>query len=165
MLLAKYGGLWVDSTLYFTQDIPDEWFDYPFFSIKNKPEGYEYVSRNRWSTFIMGTNKGCNYFNELAVLMIKYTEVEKVYLEYMTIDFFMDILFKKPIYSIELDKLPVQNEGLHSLRMILNKTFDENEYDKLASTNVCFKLSYKLKFEDKFNGKPTFYKFLKDGRL
>lgn len=30
MLLARYGGLWVDSTMFFVQDIPEEWFDYPF---------------------------------------------------------------------------------------------------------------------------------------
>lgn len=165
MLLAKYGGLWVDSTLYFTQDIPRIWFDYPFFSIKNKPDGYKFVSRNRWSTFIMGTNKDNGYFNELAALMIKYTEKEKVYLEYMTIDYFMDILFKKTTYSSEIEKLPVQNEGLHSLRMLLNKVFDRNTYDKLASSNVCFKLSYKLKLEDSYNGKPTFYKLLRDENL
>lgn len=166
MLLAKYGGLWVDATLFFAQDIPDTWFDYPFFSIKNKSEGYKFVSRNRWSTFIMGTNKHSNFFNDLATLMVKYTETEKVYLEYMTIDYFMDILFKlNNKYSSELEELPIQNEGLHSLRGLLNNTFDKKTYDILSTSNVCFKLSYKLKLDEDNNGNPTFYKIIKNENL
>ena len=165
MLLAKYGGLWVDATLFFTQDIPDKWFDFPFFSIKNKPDGNKFVSRNRWSTFIMGTNKKSNYFNDLATLMVKYSETEKVYLEYMTIDYFMDILFKEDKYSSELIYLPIQNEGLHSLRPLLNKPFEKHTYDKLTKSNVCFKLSYKLRLVEDFQGNPTFYKFIKNENL
>lgn len=166
MLLAIYGGLWVDATLFFTQDIPDKWFDYPFFSIKNKSEGYKFVSRNRWSTFIMGTNKESNFFYDLATLMVKYTETEKVYLEYMTIDYFMDILFKiNNKYSYELEELPIQNEGLHSLRGLLNNIFDKKTYDILSTSNVCFKLSYKLRLEEDINGIPTFYKIIKNENL
>lgn len=162
MLLARYGGLWVDSTMFFVQDIPEEWFDYPFFSIKNKPDGFKFVSQNRWSTFIMGSNGACNYFKELAQLMIKYAEREQVFLEYMTIDYFMDILFRCPKYKQYIDMLPVQNEDLHVLRQLLNKEMNTDVYNTLVYNNVCFKLSYKLEFREIVNGCSTFYKFLKD---
>lgn len=162
MLLARYGGLWVDSTMFFVQDIPEEWFDYPFFSIKNKPDGFKFVSQNRWSTFIMGSNGTCNYFKELAQLMIKYAKKEQVFLEYMTIDYFMDILFRCSKYKLYIDMLPVQNEDLHVLRQLLNKEMNTDVYNTLVHNNVCFKLSYKLDLREFVNGSSTFYKFLKD---
>ena len=162
MLLARYGGLWVDSTMFFVQDIPEDWFDYPFFSIKNKPDGFKFVSQNRWSTFIMGSNVTCGYFKELAQLMIKYAEREQIFLEYMTIDYFMDILFRCSKYKQYIDMLPVQNEDLHVLRQLLNKEMNTDVYNTLVHNNVCFKLSYKLELQEFVNGCSTFYKFLKD---
>jgi hypothetical protein len=161
MLLAKYGGLWVDATLYFTRDIPLDWFDHPFFSIKNQQDGYKFVSLNRWSTFIMGTNEKNRYFDDLTKLMVAYTIKEKQYLEYMTIDYFMAILFKRPEYKKLLDALPVQNEGLHQLRGILNDPYNKNEFAQLSQKNVCFKLSYKLQLKENVDGRDTYYAHLR----
>lgn len=162
MLLSKYGGLWVDSTLYFINDIPLSWFRYPFFSIKNKPQGFKFVSRNRWSTFIMGTDGSCSYFHKLANLMIEYTEMEKTYLEYMTLDYFMDILFRENCYKQILMNVPFQNEGLHDLRANLNSVINKEYFMKLKKENICFKLTYKMQLKEITNNMDTFYKYIKD---
>lgn len=162
MLLAKFGGLWVDATLYFTQDIPLNWLNYPFFSIKNKQDGYKFVSLNRWSTFIMGGNGESNYFRDLANLMISYTVREDTYLEYMTIDYFMDLLFKTPQYKALIQNIPIQNEGLHELRSLLNTKYNPEKFFPLANNNVCFKLSYKMEWKTEVDGMETFYKHIRD---
>lgn len=157
MLLAKYGGLWVDSTLYFGREIPESWFNYPFFSIKNNSEGETFISHNQWSTFIMGTNNESDFFWKLSELMIAYGKREDCFIEYMTIDVFMSILFDIPKYKRLLDELPIQNEGIHSLRPLLNRGYDEVCYKELCLKNVCFKLTYKMDFCSSCEGKYTYY--------
>lgn len=157
MLLAKHGGLWVDSTLYFGRKIPSSWFEYPFFSIKNKPDGETFISHNQWSTFIMGTNNKSDFFGKLSELMVEYGKRENCFIEYMTIDVFMAILFDMPKYKNLLDMVPVKNEGLHSLRPILNETCNEAYFKELRTKNVCFKLTYKMDFSSSVNGSPTYY--------
>ncbi len=157
MLLAKYGGLWVDATLYFTQKIPSSWFDYPFFSIKNESDSNIYISKSQWSTFIMGGDKSSSFFKVLSKLMVAYGEREDCFIEYMTMDVFMRLLFERPNYSPLLDNLPVMNEGLHKLRPLLNSIFDSSEFNMLSMHNVCFKLTYKMKFSANPN---TYYNFL-----
>ena len=164
MLLSKYGGLWVDATLYFVKEIPSSWFSYPFFSIKNLPDGYKFVSRNRWSTFIMGTNGETTFFNDFEELLVEYAAKEKIFLEYMLMDHIMDILFSKSPYKELLDQLPVMNEGLHLLRVLLNEPFDDCSYKELCDKNICFKLTYKMDFVDMKRNTPTYYKMICDGK-
>ena len=160
MLLAKYGGIWVDATLYFVNPIPDEWFNMGFFSIKNQSEGYKFISRNQWSTFIMGTNLSSTYFKRFSDLMIAYGERENSFIEYMTMDYFMDLLFDMPEYKELLTLLPYQNEDLHELRKIINTEYNQEKFNTLKQNNICFKLSYKMNFYNEINNKPTFFKFI-----
>lgn len=158
MLIAKYGGLWVDATLFFTDEIPEKWFDYDFFSIKNKMENSEYISRNRWSTFIMGSGySNSPFWKKLESLMLEYTRRENIFIEYMTIDVFMDILFEMKEYNHLLESLPLQNESLHVLRGLLNSPFNLQYMKVLKKDNICFKLTYKMKFLEFKSQLPTFY--------
>lgn len=54
-LLATYGGLWLDSTVFVSKKIPENIFDLPFFSPKSREEStYADPSNRRWVPFILG---------------------------------------------------------------------------------------------------------------
>lgn len=55
-LLSQYGGIWVDSTVYTSKDIPFELLNQDFFTINenNRYTGSRYVSKSRWTGFLMG---------------------------------------------------------------------------------------------------------------
>ena len=48
MILAKYGGLWLDATVLVTSPVDENAFKKPFFSIKKNDAGNPYVSRGKW---------------------------------------------------------------------------------------------------------------------
>lgn len=53
-VLANYGGLWIDSTVLVTKEIPHQMFEEPWTTIKGYPEqGVPFVDC-RWTGFIMG---------------------------------------------------------------------------------------------------------------
>lgn len=52
-LLAKYGGLWLDSTVYLTKNIDERYF-HQLFSVKTLPIDNDSVSEYRWCTFVLG---------------------------------------------------------------------------------------------------------------
>ncbi|MCQ2052884.1 MAG: capsular polysaccharide synthesis protein [archaeon] len=156
MLLAKFGGIWVDATLFFVNKIPSDWFKPDFFSIKNEPSDYEYISRNQWSTFIMGG--GAFFFKPLSDFMLEYAKQEDDFIEYMTIDVFMSIMFDDERFHSLLNKVPVQNSQLHLLRQFLNEAYNDQIMARLKTSNICFKLTYKMTFVENNNGHDTFYK-------
>ena len=160
MLLSQYGGLWVDATLFFVNPIPQSWFECPFFSIKNRQNSFAYISQNRWSTFIMGTNRQSDFFGLLSELMKEYAVRKMDFIDYMTIDVFMDLLFDIPRYKELISELPVQNEGLHELRLLLNSPFDAEQWNRMKSVNTCFKLTYKMRFYNQVDNVDTYYKRL-----
>ena len=52
-LLADHGGMWMDSTIYVTQDLPD--WNLPFYTLKQDlPNDKSYFSLYRWSGFFQG---------------------------------------------------------------------------------------------------------------
>lgn len=58
-LLCKYGGLWIDSTVFLTGDIPDWIFDMEFYSIRDGVgEKDKNIAGNRWTAFIIGGQPG-----------------------------------------------------------------------------------------------------------
>lgn len=55
-LLAKYGGLWLDSTVFLSKPILNDIFEYRFFSVKGAvhPDNLLPFLASRWTAFVMG---------------------------------------------------------------------------------------------------------------
>lgn len=161
-LLERYGGLWMDATLYVTKKIPEYYFNSPFFSLKSIPIDNSSVSCYRWSTFLLGTNGATSFFSCLTDLLIAYVSQHSKEIDYLLIDYFMDIMFQSnPEYEKLLENLPISNLQLHQLRLYLNEAYDEKEYKKITRDTLVFKLTYKWKLLDYTKeGKPTFYNHL-----
>ena len=54
MLLAQYGGLWLDATMFCSDEIPDDYFEIPLFTCKSPRQACGYISELRWVTFCLG---------------------------------------------------------------------------------------------------------------
>lgn len=55
-LLAQHGGLWLDATLYLTDDFYPKGIALPFFSLRThlpKPQSF-YICNSQWSPFLLG---------------------------------------------------------------------------------------------------------------
>lgn len=150
-LLATYGGLWIDATMYLTKDLSDDYFVKPFYSIKNYPVSNFSVSNYRWASFFLGATVDSLYFKHLAYVFEKYLIDKRYIMHYLMIDYFIDLLYRNDEYLKALiDSIPITNEHMHTLRENFNKPYNLQEWREWTSNTTIFKLTYKgeLRYRD-----------------
>ena len=147
-LLSKYGGMWIDSTIFITNAIKNnqEIFDSKFFTHKilNQNDN-KFYSQYRWSVFLFGT-KYKN--NDVFILMYKfwllYWRKYDILLDYWLLDFIIGILYKNNILVKEcVDDNKENNIALHYFKNKLDKKCCFEEFNNVLQNNCFFKLTYK----------------------
>lgn len=161
-LLAKYGGLWLDSTIYLTCPIDETIFGRPFYSIKNAPVDNFSVSEFRWCSFFMESLPG----NPLIVAVEKALETymlqQTSFIHYLLIDYFIDILYKKNSDIQRLiDDIEITNPDMHWLRQHLNIAFNKMDFNKIVQRTNIYKITYKGVLSKKTDDNEiTYYGYL-----
>lgn len=159
-LLAEYGGMWIDSTIYNTDKIPDSLFEMPFFSINRINNGY-YVSGNKWSNFLLASNGDGCLFPLVKQLFIAYTLKYDRFMDYFLMDYFIRVAYETHIKIREdIDMVKLNNPRCHDLVKILNRESNPGKLNELRSDTMFFKLSWKGHYQDEVNQVPTNWSIL-----
>jgi hypothetical protein len=166
-LLEKYGGLWIDSTVLCTSNIPEWIYDKDFFTIRAK-EYYtdildeKYVAKGRWSTQVLGTNmKEFPFFSVIRCLMELYWEKYNYMIDYLLFDDFILYAYNTyPSIKQYFDNVPVSNIDMHALFPMMNNSFDKQKWELLTYKTYMFKLTYKGQYMETKNGNETYYKHI-----
>lgn len=156
-LLAQYGGIWIDSTIFFSKMFDDDIFNYRFYSNKINLSDIKYISRGRWSSFFLCSAECSPIFATLRDLYTEYWNKFDTIIDYLLIDYFIDITYD--IYPYEFDLIPINNEDIYILGDSLNKSGD------LSTFTFSKTFMYKLSFKEEFvyystEGLPTLYSCL-----
>ena len=142
-LLAQQGGLWLDATMLVTEDLPQDIFEMPFFSVKTKSRRY-FVSQCRWAVFCLGAQKGNPLFVQLASLFEQYLMSTDLFVDYFLFDNFIDMLYQRyPLIKAQIDNLPMNNPQVHDMAPLLCNKVSDKQYAELLKDTYLFKLSYK----------------------
>lgn len=152
-LLYKYGGTWIDSTVYLSAKLPDEYFNKDFFSpcgfngIKKRDWKYFFLESNGWSVWFMGTNKE-HYplFEFLTNFYAFYFEKYDSTIDYFQTDFSISLFYQKNLYFHNyLNCQMANNTRAYELADYMNKKADTNlkSVKKLLNENLIHKLTYK----------------------
>ncbi|MFZ4796181.1 MAG: capsular polysaccharide synthesis protein [Bacteroidia bacterium] len=163
-LLNKYGGIWIDVTVLVTSILPHSYFEYEFFSCKEKALSNVFVSDYRWATHFMGGKRGHIIFDFVSKMFFEYWEKEEALIDYFLFDYLIDIGYDlfEPIRKA-IDKVPFNNPKKGEMVNNLNNFYDEKVYEKLTEDTLVFKLSRKTNYNDlTANSKITFYKYFSD---
>lgn len=159
-LLAAHGGMWVDATCWVTGEIPSEVRRLPLISPKtlNAPD-FPWWSNSRWCGWCMGTAFVRNpLFVFVRDFFFSFYSTNSNIPFYLFIDYLYDYAWRKiPEVRQMLDAVPENNVKRGQLHFILNKPWNQQEYEQLVKNNWVFKLSYKTKWKTTCNGQPTFY--------
>lgn len=158
-LLEQYGGLWLDSTILLTANISEDFFQ-KFFSVKIRPVDNDSVSEYRWCSFVLGGGKNIRYiYSQLSCMLERYMLENDVFIDYLLIDYFLDILYRQDKSVKEtIDTMPFTNPNLHKLRLLFENEFDEISWKTIVSNTNIFKLTYKgVHSRYTKSGIPTFY--------
>lgn len=161
-LLAKYGGLWLDLTIYCTKLIPIEYFKYDFFTCKSPPKDINCVSKMRWTTFCLGSKPNNLLFLALQEFFFEYWKNEPYAIDYLFFDDAIEMarcLMPKVFKMI--NEVPINNLKRDELISRFANIFEKNCCDDLFNNDtILFKLGYREKAYLKnytHDGKPTVY--------
>lgn len=145
-LLAQYGGIWIDSTVYLTAPLPAYILQAPLFCYKSSYLSPGKIKASNW--FIAAERN-----NEIIVrtkeLLLEYWKRENYLKHYFIFHF---------LFAIAIDTIPrlteqwkavpyFSNVEPHTLSFELTAPFDEKRWEQIKMLSPVHKLTYKLKPE------------------
>lgn len=162
-LLEKYGGLWLDATVYVSEKIPEQCFTQPFFTLHTKEVKTPFISNNRIHCYVLGGKKGFSLFKYMKNSVESYWNLNSTQIDYYLIDYIImygywhDIKIKEAI-----DNLEYTSESLYQLVRILNKKYSKETIDQLLSENHFSKLNWRKRCNTSIHGQLTNFGYLQE---
>lgn len=144
-LLAQYGGIWLDATIYLTDELR-EW-NLPFYSLKQDiPNDHTYVSEYKWTGFCMGGVKGNVINTFVSDFFNEYHKKESDLIDYFLIDYIISVGYRNiPSLKKLIDEIPPSNPFLYYLLQNLDKTYNPKNFKEIEQNTHIFKVTWKLK--------------------
>lgn len=150
-LLYKFGGIWMDATLFLTEPLDEKITDWRYYTIKRPPDHPMYcISRHQWSTFFVTTNR-CEtpFYRELLTSNMEYWRRETGIFDYLILDYFMAMILRNhPDMAKEWEDIPQNNTESLFIERSMNKKFDPDTWEKIKKETGIFKLTYKIPLSD-----------------
>lgn len=145
-LLAAYGGLWLDATIYCSGPIPEDYFRLPLFTCKGTlgdPGGY--LSQYRWTSFCFGGHRGNVMLRYMQQAFDVYWQRCDRAIDYLLVDYLIDLAYRKlpPIRRL-LDAVPESNLHRDDLQAAMNAALPASAFESvLHPDTVLYKLSWR----------------------
>lgn len=160
-LINQHGGLWLDASIFCTSEIPEECFKYSFFSLKGNPD-YDYVSENKWTTFVIGGSKNnalCAFLSEFFDMYIK---KNKPFIDYFMFDCAISLAYRNiPLIRDEIDNLPKYESDCYWLSNNLKSKFED-----IKVVMDQYKMPFnKLAWKQDIHDKKSVYVAIEKGEL
>jgi|WetSurMetagenome_2_1015567.scaffolds.fasta_scaffold31225_4 hypothetical protein len=157
-LVSEHGGLWLDATIFTAQDIPEEYFTSPFYTIRY-PGSASRITKGRWTGFCMGACCGSVLHSFCRDIFFSYWKKNNVLFEYFFIDYVIFCAYSKiPVIHNMIDSVPENCTGVKELEMHFNDAYSPEMYALLLEKSVFFKLNWKRHYLDNTeDGKETLY--------
>ena len=142
-LLSKYGGMWIDSTIFLTGRIPDDILNSDFFVLKRDPKND--ASRNAMSCFFIKSSSSNIWLNLIKEAIEQYWNENNYLINYFIFEHFSTML---AYYNNEMlqkwEEIPyydMRKTGL--FQKIIFDEFDFEKYNEIISQPNIHKLTYK----------------------
>lgn len=158
-LLKKYGGIWMDATLFMTHPFDNELYTNSWYSLKNDEEVNPlYISNLRWTLYFLCASEKSIVIDAIHRLMIENVNKIDGNVDYFTLDYLIEIAYRNnSCVKKIIDGVPNNNRlGHNYLADNLHKDYDEIMWKKETTDKYLFKLSYK-EFDEKSYSKNSLY--------
>lgn len=133
-LLAKYGGMWIDATVYISQPIPENLFQMDFFTLKTYDPNYTWFSKSRWTGYYLAGMKGFPIFAFARDALIMYWEKADRVIDYLLADYVYGLAYQNILVVREaIDSLPDNNIRRGDLMAAINNEYDPDLFQMLET--------------------------------
>lgn len=157
-LLAEYGGIWMDATIYLTDYLPKDIYNLPYYTLRGCFKEWE------WSGFFQATGEQNDFFSCVRDTFYVYWKNHNQLITYLLIDCTM-----KAIYDLhpELDNMIYSVKKVDNSVFLLNDeyldtVYDDKKWNHIKEKTFIHKLSYKFMHESYIYNKKTFWGFILD---
>ncbi|MBF8969893.1 capsular polysaccharide synthesis protein [Streptococcus sp. NLN76] len=153
-LLTKYGGLWLDSTVYLTDKIDEEILESEVFVYQASPLDFSSTKISNWLMFSKYPQN--RLIRSLYLTMLNFYEKNKKIGDYFIFHLFFSLLINEGELKRDFESIPfISNTYPHQLMKVLNKSYNEAEFQRIKDKSNIHKLTYK-ELDEGIPG--TFYK-------
>ncbi len=162
-LLEKYGGLWIDSTCYLTQEIPKYVTDSDFFILQTfKPNIMRELIPTELSNFFIHAKKNNFIIRVIKNFHTEYWKYENKICDYFLWHKFCNLGVKhNNLFREQWLKIPISNNiNAKVLPLALQKRYNKDLYDFLKNTHYLHKFTYR-EFDKKVFEENSLYEYLK----
>ena len=144
-LLAQYGGLWLDATMFCAGPVPESCFQSPFFTCKGPVQPGAYLSNYRWVTFCLGGWKENVLFRFLRDAFVCYWEKNTHAVDYLFFDHIILLGYEAvPAIRKLIDEVPDNNIRRDDLQAAMNGALPAGEWNNIVqSDTTLYKLSWR----------------------
>ena len=144
-LLDKYGGIWMDSTMFLAGNFDEHMKDFSWYSIKNYPCKTIYVSDCKWTAFFMACGIDNSLVKKCRSLLIHYFEKNEMLIDYFLIDYIFSLVYTKYNWARDIiNHVPNNNLNVYWLKDNLGEKFNRKEWDNITKNSHLFKLNHRL---------------------
>ena len=164
-LLEKYGGLWLDSTIFCAAKLPESYFELPFFTCKSNPIHCSYVSQMRWTTFVLGGWRNNIFFSFIKEAFEEYWLKEDVAIVYLFFDYLIELArCEIPAIFMYMENVPINNLHRDNLQAAMNEAISRKQFKEIIKPDtILYKLSWRESYSLKtIDGGASIYKYFLD---
>ncbi len=158
LLLAQYGGVWIDATVYCSNsNILSVIENTDFFIYQNGLLGND--PNIKISNWFISSKKNEVFVNEMKKLLLHYWKTHNYVEDYFIFHLLFTLVTKK--YPKEWDKVPAYNNvSPHMMVKELNSPYSQVRYQQLNSFSSMHKLDHHIKYND--NADTLYHHLLKN---
>ena len=176
LLLSNYGGLWIDSTVWVSGELPMSLLlDSPLFTACGKvqptPRGIRFWTSYdwNWSSWCMGTNEKKSLLFSFVGEMLKEIALREIeWPDYVIQDYLIHYACRyfSVVSSLMTEAQKRKSNKRNELASLMNDIYDETIYQGLIKDDYFFKLSFRSTWQKETNdGRQTFYGRILQGKL
>lgn len=157
-LLYVYGGVWLDAYSFMVAPIPQQWFEYPFYSVKKEGLFNMFVSNGKWGIYAISAKSRSNFIHSVLSKYYKYYNKYDILIDYLLIDYFIQFEYENVEYVREMiEKIPTNSSTHYQLVQNLNNKYDVIQLEEWNRSTFFFKLSGKSNYKIDVSTKDSFY--------
>ncbi len=146
-LLYKYGGLWIDATVFLTDKIPFNVSKDCFITQKTfLTDKYKSISKGMWSSFFIGCTKFNSMVGFIRDSLIMFWEKNTIVINYVLIDFLIYYAYKNSAYVKNMIDSNTPNiKDIWFTLDNVNEKYSKELFDKIKENSYIHKLTYYTK--------------------
>ena len=159
-LLERYGGLWLDATIFCARTVPEECFEQSLFTCKSQPAQSRYLSRFRWTGFCVGGWRGHVFYRFLKEAFERYWAAEPVSIDYLLFDYLIELTQRHiPAARQAMEAVPVNNLHRDDLQAAMYNALPADCFESVIQPDTAlYKLSWRERYAEKTaDGRDTIY--------